>query len=42
MRAWKAEHGPEQEVIFRQTHTPGKMGLSDFHRHGQTGCDRSR
>ncbi|MDZ7710836.1 MAG: IS21 family transposase [Roseovarius sp.] len=30
MRAWKAEHGPEQEVIFRQTHTPGKMGLSDF------------
>jgi len=30
IRAWRAEHGPEQEVIFRQTHTPGKMGLSDF------------
>ena len=30
MRAWKAEHGPEQEVIFRQTHGLGKMGLSDF------------
>ena len=30
IRAWKAEHGPEQEVIFRQVHTPGKMGLSDF------------
>ena len=30
IRAWKAEHGPEQEVIFRQTHEPGKMGLSDF------------
>lgn len=30
IRAWNAEHGPEQEVIFRQTHEPGKMGLSDF------------
>jgi hypothetical protein len=30
IRAWRAEHGPEQEVIFRQIHTPGKMGLSDF------------
>jgi hypothetical protein len=30
IRSWKAEHGPEQEVIFRQIHTPGKMGLSDF------------
>ena len=30
IRAWKAEHGPEQEVIFRQKHEPGKMGLSDF------------
>ncbi len=30
IRAWRAEHGPEQEVIFRQTHQPGRMGLSDF------------
>jgi hypothetical protein len=30
IRAWNAEHGPEQEVIFRQIHEPGKMGLSDF------------
>lgn len=30
IRAWRAEHGPEQEVIFRQVHAPGKMGLSDF------------
>jgi hypothetical protein len=30
IRAWSAKHGPEQEVIFRQTHVPGKMGLSDF------------
>jgi len=30
IRAWRAEHGPEQEVIFRQIHVPGKMGLSDF------------
>ncbi len=25
IRTWRAEHGPEQEVIFRQIHTPGKM-----------------
>jgi len=30
IRAWRGKHGPEQEVIFRQTHVPGKMGLSDF------------
>jgi transposase InsO family protein len=30
IRAWRALHGEEQEVIFRQTHEPGKMGLSDF------------
>ena len=27
---WRAEHGPEQEVMFRQEHEPGRMGLSDF------------
>ncbi len=30
IRAWRAVHGPEQEVMFRQTHQPGRMGLSDF------------
>lgn len=30
IRGWRAEHGPEQEVMFRQVHEPGKMGLSDF------------
>lgn len=28
--AWRALHGPEQDVIFRQDHEPGRMGLSDF------------
>ena len=37
IRAWSAEHGPEQEVIFRQTHEPGKMGLSDFTAMGKLG-----
>jgi transposase InsO family protein len=30
IRAWRAQHGPEQEIIFRQVHEPGRMGLSDF------------
>ncbi len=30
IRSWRAVHGEEQEVIFRQTHTPGRLGLSDF------------
>lgn len=30
VRAWRAVHGPEQEVIFRQVHQPGGLGLSDF------------
>jgi len=37
IRAWRAEHGPEQEVIFRQTHEPGRMGLSDFTAMGKLG-----
>jgi hypothetical protein len=28
--AWRALNGPEQEVIFRQEHEPGRLGLSDF------------
>jgi len=30
IRAWRALHGADQEVIFRQIHEPGRMGLSDF------------
>jgi len=30
IRIWRARHGEDQEVIFRQTHEPGRMGLSDF------------
>jgi transposase InsO family protein len=30
VRAWRAEHGAEREIIFRQVHEPGRMGLSDF------------
>ena len=30
IRQWRALHGPEREVMFRQTHEPGRMGLSDF------------
>ena len=25
-----ALHGPERELVFRQTHPPGQLGLSDF------------
>jgi hypothetical protein len=27
---WRALNGPEQDVIFRQEHEPGRLGLSDF------------
>jgi len=27
---WRALHGPQRDVIFRQEHPPGRMGLSDF------------
>jgi len=30
IRSWRAVHGEAQEVIFRQTHEPGRLGLSDF------------
>jgi len=30
IRTWRALNGPEQEVIFRQSHEPGKLGMSDF------------
>jgi hypothetical protein len=27
---WLALNGPDRDVIFRQEHPPGRMGLSDF------------
>ncbi|TIL82251.1 MAG: IS21 family transposase [Mesorhizobium sp.] len=37
IRAWRAIHGEEQEVIFRQVHEPGRLGLSDFTDMGSAG-----
>lgn len=37
IRAWRAIHGAEQEVIFRQTHDVGQVGLSDFTHMGELG-----
>src|SRR3978361_466945 len=30
VRTWRAEHGAERELIFRQDHGPGQQALSDF------------
>ena len=30
IRQWRAEHGPEKEVMFPQQHRPGEYGQSDF------------
>ena len=30
VQKWKAQHGGDKEVIFRQKHEPGVLGLSDF------------
>ena len=30
IRSWRALNGPERDVMFRQEHPPGRMGLSDF------------
>jgi len=37
IRSWRAIHGEEQEVIFRQTYEPGRAGLSDFTDMGDLG-----
>lgn len=37
VRSWRAVHGEEQEVIFRQVHEPGRVGLSDFTDMGSAG-----
>jgi hypothetical protein len=30
IRGWRALNGPDRDVIFRQEHPPGRLGLSDF------------
>lgn len=30
VKRWHAKFGPEQDVIFRQNHIPGEMGISDY------------
>lgn len=30
MRTWRAQHGEDRELIFRQNHPPGRQGMSDF------------
>ena len=30
IRDWRALHGAERDVMFRQVHQPGRLGLSDF------------
>ena len=37
VRDWRALHGPECDVIFRQTPEPGRMALSDFTDAGELG-----
>ena len=37
IRAWRAEHGPEQEVIFRRDHEQGQSGLLDLTHMGSHG-----
>jgi transposase InsO family protein len=37
IRSWRAVHGREQEVMFRQVHEPGRVGLSDFTDMGKAG-----
>src|SRR6202162_3281809 len=37
IRTWRALNGAEQDVIFRQEHPPGRLGLSDFTAMGERG-----
>lgn len=30
VKAWKAVHGPDKEIMFRQVQESGRLGLSDF------------
>jgi hypothetical protein len=37
IRTWRALHGVDRDVIFRQEHPPGRLGLSDFTDMGDLG-----
>src|SRR3546814_21172994 len=37
LRGWRALHGAEPDVIFRQVHVPGRMGISYFTEMGAIG-----
>ena len=37
IRSWRALNGPDRDVIFRQEHPPGRLGLSDFTAMGDLG-----
>jgi hypothetical protein len=37
IRGWRALNGPDRDVIFRQKHPPGRLGLSDFTDMGDLG-----
>src|SRR5690242_14083966 len=39
IRAWRALNGADQDVIFRQEHPPGQLGLSDFTDMGDHGIN---
>src|SRR6266480_3662641 len=39
---WRALNGPDRDVIFRQEHPPGRMGLSDFTDLGALGITIAR
>jgi len=37
IRTWRAVHGKDRDVVFRQVHEPGRLGLSDFTEMGGLG-----
>jgi transposase InsO family protein len=37
IRTWRALNGADRDVIFRQEHPPGRLGLSDFTEMGELG-----
>ncbi len=39
IRSWRALHGKDRDLVFRQVHEPGQMGLSDFTEMGDLEVD---
>ena len=39
IRTWRALNGADQDIIFRQEHPPGRLGLSDFTDMGDRGIN---